>query len=272
MNRKLIIISNDGGKEEFLPGVKVDVQNYINYFTSSEGGAWDYHSEMKVPETGKFTPTMLKFYMKEEERKQHVDFWLIVFTGHGEATPQGESYFYFTNQHICYESQIIQATRNSRCLLIVDSCRSLPKYEEDSVIQRTVYFCESQDSNKLYRIICRNEYNELVSRVPVGSIQKGYATQFTKTAGEHEDGTGGYYSLSLLKTAYAEIDKAHETRRLSPKTFNGDNASFSWVHTQAKDKVVFLTDGNQIPVLYSSRTCQFPFYVVPDLSKYSIFK
>lgn len=39
MNRKLIFITNDGGMANYLPGIKLDMQHYRNFF-SDEGGAW----------------------------------------------------------------------------------------------------------------------------------------------------------------------------------------------------------------------------------------
>lgn len=41
MKRKAILIFNDGGPENYLPGVSIDKSNYLNFLKSPEGGAWD---------------------------------------------------------------------------------------------------------------------------------------------------------------------------------------------------------------------------------------
>lgn len=262
MNRRLIIITNDGGKEDFLAGVAVDRQCYINYFTSPEGGAWE-RNEMFIPSTNTCSPAMLYLYMLKQEGLRHVDYWLIVFCGHGGATPDGKTYFCFQKGKKCFEEQILKFRTCSRILLIADSCRSLPEYREGGTLEQRIYCCESVGSDDLYRDLCRNIYNEKVVQVPQGTVTKGYASAFTECAEEFDDGTGGYYSQSLITTAKAEIHDDLEKRAKTPLSFKTDIASFSWVHAQAKQRVVELSNGRQNPTLIISRTSQLPFYVVP---------
>ena len=47
MKRRAILIFNDGGPSNYLPGVKVDKANYLKFLKSPEGGAWE-DSEIKV--------------------------------------------------------------------------------------------------------------------------------------------------------------------------------------------------------------------------------
>lgn len=264
MNRRLIIITNDGGKEDFLAGVSVDRQCYINYFTSPEGGAWE-RNEMFIPSTNTCSPAMLYLYMLKQEALRHVDYWLIVFCGHGGATPDGKTYFSFQNGKKCFEEQIFKFRTGSRILLIADSCRSLPEYREGGTLEQSIYCCESVSGDDLYRDLCRNIYNEKVAQVPQGSVTRGYASAFTECAEEFDDGTGGYYSQSLMVTAKVEIYDALRRRIAASRTFNTEIASFSWIHTQAKQKVIELSKGKQNPTLITSRTSQLPFYVVPQL-------
>lgn len=262
MNRRLIIISNDGGKEDYLAGVKIDVESYLNFFTSPEGGAWD-ECEYKVCEIGLFTPAMLHLFMSHTEKEAHVDYWLIVFVGHGGSEIDGSTYFWFTNHYKCPENQIIYDTSNSRCLLIADSCSVVEGLNEEDNPERLLYFSESLNTDHKYRAICRNDYNKRIMRVPIGCIQKGYAAKFKQCAYENPDGTGGYYTQSLLKVANKEIKNAITDRMNNPQSFSGEAASFSWIHSQAKPIVEELSEGRQSPILYNVRTAQFPFYVVP---------
>lgn len=41
MIRKAILFFNDGGLENYLPGVSIDKSNYLDFLESPEGGAWD---------------------------------------------------------------------------------------------------------------------------------------------------------------------------------------------------------------------------------------
>lgn len=264
MNRRLIIITNDGGKEAFLAGVSVDRQCYINYFTSPEGGAWE-RNEMFTPNTNTCSPAMLYLYMLRQEALRHVDYWLIVFCGHGGATPDGKTFFCFQNGKNCFEEQIFKFSIRSRILLIADSCRSLPECREGGTLEQRIYCCESVGSDEHYRNLCRTVYNAKVSQVPLNSITRGYASAFTECADEFNDGTGGYYSQSLIETAKTEIQEALEKRSKAPLVFNTDIASFSWIHAQAKQKVIELSKGKQNPTLVTARTSQLPFYVVPQL-------
>lgn len=265
MNRRLIIITNDGGKEDFLAGVSVDRQCYINYFSSPEGGAWE-RNEMFLPTTNSCSPAMLYAYMLNQEEKCHVDYWVVVFCGHGGATYDGKTYFCFQNTKKCFSEQIFRFSIGSRILLIADSCRSLPEYEQGGVLNQRIYCNESLNDDEIYRRICRNIYNQKVLLVPLNTITKGYASSFTEYANEYEDGTGGYYSQALIESAKAEIKDAIIRRQTHPNKFTTDIASFSWIYAQAKQRVVELTNGKQNPVLVSPRTNQLPFYVVPAIA------
>ena len=54
MKRKVILIFNDGGPGNYLPGIKIDKENYLNFLTSPEGGGWKedeimiYHNNCTV--------------------------------------------------------------------------------------------------------------------------------------------------------------------------------------------------------------------------------
>jgi len=129
MNRRLVIITNDGGRQDYLAGVKADKDNYIKYFKSPAGGAWE-EDEMFIPGTDVCTPSLFKQYVRKQDAIEHIDYWLIVFCGHGGINELGETFFDFYNDNLMGEIEIRNMFSDSRCLLIADSCRSLPLLED----------------------------------------------------------------------------------------------------------------------------------------------
>ena len=261
MNRKLLIITNDGGKEDYLPGVEHDKDRFKNFFRSCYGGAWE-ENEIKCPLTNSMTREVLLQYFKLVEEQAHVDYWLIVFCGHGGADGQGRTYLQLApNDKPIYINEIENALAKSRLLLIADSCRSLPMMESGGSIPRTIMFSDSTDMSA-YRDRCRKMYNNKITSTPSNLHTIGYAAQLGQYANELENGGGGQYSQALLDCAKRQIDMAINHRDDEDYGFNGEIASFSYVHDCAKNKVNYRTNGKQIPQISTPRTAQLPFWVV----------
>ena len=151
MNRKLVIIGNTGPKGHYVDSVNYDITNYKDYFASGNGGAWDEYYEMYVPEVNTFSWNDLDCYMKLCEHREHVDLWVIVFTGHGwgkandtflEPRPGTKK------EEDIPVSWIKQMTRNSRCLLIADSCRATLPLNEGVEAEVRCFSADESDGYK----------------------------------------------------------------------------------------------------------------------------
>lgn len=92
MKRCLFIIGNQGSavNNTFLPGVSMDVNSYLSFFKSANGGAWEC-SEI-VPKHFGWTKCALhhEIYCR---RMAGLDYAVIVFAGHGYAVRGGIPYF-----------------------------------------------------------------------------------------------------------------------------------------------------------------------------------
>ena len=262
MNKRLLIITNDGGKKDFLPGVELDREGYLNYFRSCYGGAWD-ENEIICPVTNKMSRKELFDYIENEEKQSHVDYWLIVFCGHGGADREGRTFLELSPEDTpVFTEEIESAVGNSRLLLIADSCRVLPMMESGGRIPRTIMFSDSTQMSH-YRNKCRNQYNEQISSTPNDVHTIGYAAQLGQYANELDNGEGGQYSQALLGCAKRQI-ATEIMRRDDPNyVFEGETASFSFVHECAKTTVKLKTNGKQIPHIKIQRARQLPFWIVP---------
>lgn len=259
MNRKLVIIGNTGAKDHYVDSVNYDIENYKRYFLSANGGAWNSETEILSPHVNTFSWNDLDIHMRVCEMTEHVDIWVIVFTGHGWADVN-DTYLEpkpgTSPEQDIPISWIKNMTRGSRCLLIADSCRSvLPIVEGIETRERTFSF--SDGDTDAYREACRRLYDNTLSDVPVGTFCAGYACAFKQTAGNVFGDRGGLYSDALIKTAAAEI---HDIR---DNNSNEHVISFSYIHSVARRIVIDATQGAQVPEIEHNRARQIPFCVIP---------
>ena len=262
MNRRLLILTNDGGKKDFLPGVEHDRDGFLSFFRSCYGGAWE-EDEISCTLTNSMTREVLLQYFQLVEEQAHVDYWLIVFCGHGGADSHGRTFFELTpGDTPIYVEEIEKAVNNSRMLLIADSCRYMPMMESGGRVPRMILFSDSTSMTG-YRDICRTMYNDIISSTPTNLHIIGYAAHLGQYARELDNGCGGQYSQALLECAKSQIDVEIKHRDNSEYVFDGETASFPWVHSCAKDIVIIRTKGEQTPQLSMPRTRQLPFWVVP---------
>lgn len=259
MNRRLLIMTNDGGTADFLAGVATDMDNYLHFFQSDEGGAWE-DEEIYVPQTSKLTVRTFASYVQRQTC--HIDYWLIVFCGHGGLDNKGRTFFVLSEKENLYEQDLFALMGNSRCLLIADSCRTIPIYEQGGRIARQQMFSSTVRQSG-YRERCRALYNSQIMRIPEGIHSKAYAASLFQASEDLGKAKGGCYSYNLLLAAKNNI-RAIKIARISHPENNADKIlSMGWIHMQAKEQVERGTWGKQSPVYSTSRTAQPPFCVVP---------
>lgn len=128
--RKAILIGSPGNKDNFLKGVKHDLENLSKYLQSEKGGVW-YESEIKRL----YNPSY--FQVKQEIENAIADYVVVYFSGHGYTdTDKNQRMiclkdYYISDKHLLNNSQ--------RQLILIDACRNevrqglsgLPDYEQD---------------------------------------------------------------------------------------------------------------------------------------------
>lgn len=258
MKRRMVIISNTGGRANYLESVRFDRENYIKFFQSGNGGAWE-DGEIYAPEPNTLSWAGLDQHINDMSDGRPVDLWVIVFTGHGWADEHDtylEPHPGTRDDEDIPVEWIRQRMANSRCLLICDSCRyPLVLNEGQDPQQREYSIPEGEDPT--YLDSCRRLFARCLVAVPVRSFTVGYACKYGQKADNLPDDTGGLYSDALLRSALGEIEHIKNAMEDEPVI------SFSYIHSLARNMVIRESRGEQVPVLNHDRAGQVPFCVIP---------
>ena len=254
MKRRAILIFNDGGPGNYLPGVKVDKENYLKFLKSPEGGAWE-DNEIKVYDND-CNRTLLLAYINAYRLTEMTEYWLIIFSGHGYTNDQDETILELSPGEECSVNDIKNATDNARRLLIADSCRLVIRTITDSLKRERKLFSDTRPG-EAYRLRCKELYMNQLEKVYRDSFNAAYAAEYNQCAND-DDITGGYYSGELMKAASTMI----EGRKGS---YHADDfvASFETVHKVAREAVIVRSSGTQVPVTEGCWLNTIPFVVVP---------
>ena len=257
MQRKAILIFNDGGTGNFLPGVEKDREGYLSFLKSPEGGAWGV-DEMHVF-NNECTKSILLNYISYwiELSNNDIGYWLIIFSGHGYATVDGQIMLELSPGNDCSVEDIKKATDGARRLLIADSCRCVHTVIQDSLKRESKLFSAAQPGDA-YAQRCKQLYMRKLEDVFYNSFNAAYAAAFNQAANDN-DATGGYYSHELFKAAKTIITGVKASR------LYGDYlASIKYVHEIAATEVSKRTGGKQTPVASGLYLNKIPFIVVPS--------
>ena len=262
MSRRLIMILNDGGRANYLPGVEHDARNYLDFFHLPEGGLWEdnaiqtYHNDC--------TLTLLSAYILQErqreiEQHRELDYVVIVFCGHSYANAQGMTYFELSPGNEASLFQMKQAVKETRCLMIADSCRVIVLAEGGRIQDTRMFSRDSSDEN--YRSECFRLYNAAFRQLSKGYFTIGMAASLGQSAGE--DDKGGYYTQELLSTAKTLI-KVKKVSRRTDANYN-PVAKFPLIHALTRDKFIKQGKNGQTPDIQAPQGMQAPFVVVAPI-------
>lgn len=255
MKRRAILIFNDGGPGNYLPGVKIDKNNYLGFLRSAEGGAWE-DNEITVYDNDCTKFSLLNYIKTHRCAAESVGYWLIIFSGHGYSTATGEIFLELSPNNDCSIEEIKKATDCSRRLLIADSCRSVIHLIQDSLTRERRLF-SSTTAEVDYRTRCRELYMKQLKEVFSNTFNAAYAAEFGQSA-KDDDSTGGYYSSELLKAAKTAIVKAKDNNRYVDSV-----VVFKTLHDEARNAVIRRSSGSQNPSSEGSYLETIPFVVVP---------
>lgn len=264
MRRKLYLIISDGGGNTPLRGVHIDKENFLNFFKSPEGGAWK-DDEILVFENNDFDLNILEINdLNARVDKKPIDFYLIVYCGHGFTDQHKQIYFDIRPDKDLKLNDLLGAVAKSRCLVIADSCRAIYHLQEGGRIADVRLFSTSEDArNSVYADLCRNMYNDLIEATP-STMQVVYFSNSDNETANENPRVGGFYSHELLAAAKRQII---EFRALQQHNCNSYYATIDEIHAEAAGIVVNKTHGRQHPDIYlnSRSRARLPFVVVPHL-------
>lgn len=254
MKRRAILIFNDGGHSNYLPGVKIDKVNYLKFLKSPEGGAWEDY-EIKVYDNDCDRSSLLT-YINMFRFSEQTDYWLIIFSGHGYVNGQNQTIIELSPGKECSVDDIKKATANARRLFIADSCRLVIRTITDSLKCERKLFSDT-NSSSTYRQRCKDLYMDQLEKVYKDSFNAAYAAEYNQCAND-DDTIGGYYSGELLKAASTMI----EGRKAS---YHADDfvVVFETIHKVAKQAVIIKSSGTQVPTTEGYWLDTIPFVVVP---------
>lgn len=186
MDKRILLIGNDDG----LPGVKVDLKNFKEYFKSDKGGSWYEHEIIE-----KLNPTKDSLIAELEQlKKSNLDFLIIIFSGHGgqkrdtvlELNADGELFSESRFHGIC-----------SKQLQIFDCCRSYLESVSESI--------ELRAFNKAYSSTNSRAVYENRIRQAAPQEVRLYACAIGEVA--NDTSAGGAYVKNLLSAARYDSDQ-----------------------------------------------------------------
>lgn len=261
IKRRLIIIANTGGEKNYCPSVIEDRKNYLDFFKSPEGGNW-FNSEIIAPDVNSWTKEKLAAVMDEQEEDGRVNYWLIVFAGHGWENSEGHPFLELYPNSPAKEDLPVDwledRVKHSSCLLIADCCRNIYPLTESIGDSRARVKIFAREGSLGYSTKCRLLYNQQLKHLYPGLFVVGAAASFKEGAKNMPSEEGGLYSYHLLDCAYKEIEKYQKLNE-EDKTL-----AFSYIHSLAKPRVIRFSRDKQHPELWSERGAQPPFCVIPQ--------
>lgn len=262
MVRKLLLIISDGGGNSPLRGVHIDKENFLNFFKSPEGGAWK-DEEINVYDENNFDLQILKATdITARLDKQPVDFYLIVFCGHGFTDENNQIYFEVRPNTSLKLEELLSTVAKSRCLVIADSCRAIYRLQEGGRIANQRLFSTSAEArNSGYFELCHTMYNKLIELTPSTMQLVYFSNSYNETADENPR-DGGVYCHELLTATKRKINKIHDVQKHDSESYY---VSIDEIHQEAAATVINKTNGRQHPEIYKNcrSKARFPFIVVP---------
>lgn len=191
MKRRAIIIGAPlyRGNDPFSAGVKNDMIDYYNFFTSATGGAY-YEEEIVFLEN----PSLNELKTLKRTFK---DFSVIAFSGHGSHNIfNNESILTINKSETISISELVKSVYSPRQLIIVDSCRNFVslggQHNFIGDIETGIHF----PSNINFQT-ARNIYDNYLRQTSFGAqvIYSCAPGEFSRATYE-----GSYFSKSLLQS------------------------------------------------------------------------
>lgn len=247
MKRIAIIIGNDGGIRNYLPGVSKDLVNFTEYLKSDFGGAWE-DNEIIIGKDWTIQSLEREITFQKAIR---VDYFLIIFSGHGYAIKDRDTYFELANDEDLALGTLKRWLQFKKSLIIADSCRKYIEILEKAYARESLRFYSK--ANSPFRQRYREIYDQELQRLEMFHSTVVLSTDLNECADDTDE--GGLYSKTLIETA----------RSIAGYGSSGIY-SIRNMHDIAAEKVAILKGYKQNPQIYStSEIMTPPFGVKPIL-------
>jgi hypothetical protein len=187
---------------DFLEGVAVDLRTFCDFLTSDEGGAWR-EAEITMLESPAWWAAR-----KHLRADTSSDFTLVYFAGHGDYDPfRRATQVVFNGVPVDLKHVRTGAQRE---LIITDSCRTVPR-DDDQIIIEGDDFGHEPDVRRT--LSCRGLYDRAILRADPGP-QYVFACGIGEGAGETAGG-GGEFTRYLIGTARLWAERARKYHEAS---------------------------------------------------------
>lgn len=236
VRRKALIV---GCPDNAIPGVRVDMRNYREFFKSMSGGLW-YEKEITTLES----PTESDL-QKALDALKNADYSIVVFAGHGAYVTSKRTTMLELRANVAVDEYVLKfgAPRHT---VIIDACRKPVKETLLEEFRKSVLAMDSASQPELSRYAFDSQVRKCTPDLAVM-----YACSIGQGAGDSAL-QGGTYSSALLSEARAWG---------SDLTNRGKTVlSISEIHERAVPLVTRLRAGQQTPDAVFPRTVpRFPF-------------
>ena len=246
MKRIAIIIGNDGGIRNHLPGVSKDMANFTEYLKSDFGGAWE-DNEIII---GKDWTTQSLEREITFQKAIRVDYFLIIFYGHGYAIKGRDTYFELADNDDLALSTLKRWLHFNKSLIIADSCRKYIEILEKAYARESLRFYSK--ANSPFRHRYREIYDQELQRLEMFHNTVVLSTDLNECADDTDE--GGLYTKTLIETARSEA-----------RYGSAGIYSIRDLHDIAAEKVAILKGYRQNPQIYSTSDIMTPPFGVKPL-------
>lgn len=243
LRRRCLIIQNPGGISDSLPGVSKDIKTLLAFLKSNCGGAWNDNEITIMPSNA--TLSMIQDYFTAALGL--VDYFLIVFTGHGAYDEEYGPIYYLKNEECFNAFWLKEQVSHIPTMLITDSCQCINTLEKGGILEHRSF---SAIADGTLRSEYRRQYNNFLRSLPRDMFVIAASVSPGEEAGE-DSNLVGYYLSSLID--------------VSRKIFNDDESEkeiygIGYIHHLASEEVERLSKGKQTPYLEGyTRSHQPPF-------------
>lgn len=263
MKRTLILISNSGTDDNPAAGTVKDILDYKRFFMSDNGGAWEENTEI-VEYKSSEDQIQLTWSLLESciEYRNDSEYFMIVFCGHGEAKPNGQTVLELSPGNECRLIDIINSLGNVKFTIILDSCRGVEMLREGGTHPRRLLFSETDDRSP-YRGLCRKYYDLAIQCASPCNGVICYSASFRQSAIDLGKKLGGLFSQSLLTNCLSFKNQLEQ--HVNSKGLEFGMVTIEDCMGRVAADVTRKSGGKQVPEIEARNgVVDFPFIICPN--------
>lgn len=263
--RKALILNNDRnpGDKDILTGNDNDVARFKEFLTSPCGGSW-HEDDVYASRPNEFTKDTLLQFLKDIRKEHDVNYWMIVFTGHGCNINNGvgHDFIQLSPGNLVSVQELESWFSGSNSMIILDCCRTVAMITEGRL---PVPITIPTPGGQVYRDKCEEIYLNALMAMPDDTHLIAYSCK----EGEESQALpkiGSLYIEGLLGHSCININRLNTSRNTQFTAANEVIVPFAAVHEEVKKDIISITCGDQNPE-FAPAVNYPPFVVVPGFLK-----